>query len=165
LSVHPLFPLIAQSASPMPESPPKIQIRSAKLTDKAAVAALISPFVAERKLLPRTEAELEQLLRTGFAAEFSGRIVGFASIEIYSRKLAEILCLAVESSYHGTGVGRMLVQACVQLARDQKVLEVMAVSSSEKFFQNCGFDFTLPEEKKAFFYRFDRDSQLPGDGR
>lgn len=149
----------------MTDAPVQIEIRSAKLTDKHAVALLIAPFIAERKLLPRSEAELEQLLKTGFVAEYSGRIVGFSSIEIYSRKLAEILCLAVERSYHGSGVGRMLVQACVELAREREVLEVMAVSSSEGFFQNCGFDFTLPEEKKAFFYRFDRESRLPGDGR
>jgi len=28
---------------------------------------------------------------------------------------------------------------------------VIAITSSEEFFQRCGFDFTLPGEKKAVF--------------
>jgi hypothetical protein len=33
------------------------------------------------------------------------------------------------------------------------VLEVMAITSSDGFFISCGFDFTLPGEKKALFYQ------------
>ena len=51
----------------------------------------------------------------------------------------------------GLGIGRMLVAECVQLAKSKNVLEVMAVTSSEEFFVSCGFDFTLPGEKKALF--------------
>jgi amino-acid N-acetyltransferase len=49
------------------------------------------------------------------------------------------------------GVGRHLVDACVARARDLQILEVMAITSSEAFFLACGFDFTLPGEKKALF--------------
>ncbi|MGB7324458.1 MAG: N-acetylglutamate synthase, partial [Rubripirellula sp.] len=36
-------------------------------------------------------------------------------------------------------------------AKDLNVMEVMAISSSEKFLQGCGFDFALPDQKKALF--------------
>ena len=39
----------------------------------------------------------------------------------------------------------------VQFAREQNILEVMAITSTEEFFQRCGFDFSLPDEKKALF--------------
>jgi amino-acid N-acetyltransferase len=51
----------------------------------------------------------------------------------------------------GRGLGRKLVEQCVELARSRNVLEVMAVTSTEGFFKSCGFDFTLPGEKKALF--------------
>jgi amino-acid N-acetyltransferase len=115
------------------------------------VAEFITPFVQERKLLPRTLDELDELLDNLFIAELDGEIVGCAALEIYSKKLAEIRSLAVASSVQGMGVGKRLVAACVELAGQEQVLEVMAITSSEDFFKACGFDFTLPGEKKALF--------------
>ena len=43
------------------------------------------------------------------------------------------------------------MENCVELARSRNVLEVMAITSADGFFQSCGFDFTLPGEKKALF--------------
>ena len=96
--------------------------------------------------------ELDELVETGFVAvEENDVIVGFASLEIYSRKLAEIRSLVVADHRQGIGVGKKLVSACIERARQRNILEVMVVTSSDVFFQNCGFDFTLPGEKKALF--------------
>lgn len=111
----------------------------------------IEPFVAQGRLLPRTKDELEDLTIDGFIAEDDGRIVGFAALEIYSSKLAELRSLAVAADQQGRGIGKALVNACVERARQRHVFEVMAITSSEEFFQRCGFDFTLPGEKKAVF--------------
>jgi N-acetylglutamate synthase-like GNAT family acetyltransferase len=67
--------------------------------------------------------------------------------------MAELRSLAVDLEYRRHGVGSRLVAACVDLARSRNVLEVMAITSSERFFVSCGFDFTLPGEKKALFYQ------------
>lgn len=78
-------------------------------------------------------------------------IIGCAALEIYSRKLAEIRSLAVAASAQGQGVGRKLVDACVERAREHNILEVMAITASDAFFQSCGFDYTLPSLKRAVF--------------
>jgi N-acetylglutamate synthase-like GNAT family acetyltransferase len=127
------------------------QIRPARLSDGPFVLELIEPYVARQKLLPRTLDEIEDLLAHGFVAEADGAIVGFVALEVYSKKLAEIRSLCVAESYQRHGVGKRLVQACVESARDRNILEVMAITSAEEFFRSCGFDFTLPGEKKAFF--------------
>lgn len=129
----------------------KVRIRPAIRRDRHAIEALIRPYVEQRKLLPRTEDELAGLLTNGFVAVHGRKIVGFAALEIYSKKLAEIRSLAVHPDYQGIGLGHRLVEACVTRARERRVLEVMAVTSAEHFFRTCGFDFTLPGEKKAFF--------------
>ncbi len=126
-------------------------IRPARAADAARIAELIEPFVRSGKLLPRTSREIADLMATGFVAEAGGAIVGFAALEIYSKKLAEIRSLAVAEGRQGMGLGSRLVVACVDLARDRGILEVMVVTSSEDFFRSCGFDFTLPGEKKALF--------------
>lgn len=128
-----------------------VQYRNATTQDVAALADFIQPFVEEGRLLPRTTRELHELLPNGFIAEQGGQIVGFAALEIYSAKLAEIRSLAVTRALQGKGVGRELVSRCVNRAMEKKVLEVMAITSTDEFFLSCGFNFTLPGERKALF--------------
>jgi amino-acid N-acetyltransferase len=126
-------------------------VRPARASDAEAIAALIDLFVRAGTLLPRTASEIRDMIPTGFVAEFQGAIVGFTALEIYSPKLAEIRSLAVTGVQQRLGVGSRLVGACVELAGRRKILEVMVITSSEEFFRGCGFDFTLPGEKKALF--------------
>jgi amino-acid N-acetyltransferase len=126
-------------------------VRPARPDDLGALAEFIKPFVAEGKLLPRTLSELEDFLPSFFVAELDGRLIGCAALEVYSWKLAEVRSLAVAPEARGMGIGRLLVNVCVSRAREQRILEVMAITSSEDFFKSCGFDFTLPGEKKALF--------------
>lgn len=128
-----------------------ISIRAAQAGDAERVFQLIQPFVASRLLLPRTVDEIRDLTECGLCAEHASVVVGFASIEIYSKKLAEIHCLAVASEHQASGVGRRLVAGCVELARQHGVRELMAISSSDEFLKQCGFDYSLPDQKRALF--------------
>lgn len=130
---------------------PVTHVRPATAEDVAALDRFVQPFVEQKKLLPRTIDELADLIAHGFVAERDGRIVGFAALEVYSKKLAEVRSLAVLPELQGQGIGKQLVEACVDRAREKNILEVMAITSSEEFFRACGFDFTLPGEKKALF--------------
>ncbi|MEZ6136950.1 MAG: GNAT family N-acetyltransferase [Pirellulaceae bacterium] len=135
------------------KAPPGYRIRTADDEDLATVQALLRPFVEQRKILRRTRLETTALLHTGFVAEFEGQVVGFAAVEIYSKKLAEIQCLVVMGDHQGQGLGGQLVRQCVELARQRGVMEVMAISSSEKFLHDLGFDYSLPDQKRALFYQ------------
>lgn len=133
------------------ESAPAFVIRPTDPIDVPALTLFIEPFVQQGRLLPRTYDELEDLTEHGFVAIAAGKIVGFAALEIYSKKLAELRSLAVSSAHQGQGIGKALVQACLDLAKERRIFEVMAITSSEEFFQRCGFDFSLPGERKALF--------------
>jgi amino-acid N-acetyltransferase len=127
-------------------------IRMARVEDVPGIIRLIQGYVTEGKLLARTLTEIDDLLPNFFVAVTDNDvIIGCAALEIYSPKLGEIRSLAVAREAQGLGVGRRLVNACVERARLNKVLEVMAVTSSDGFFQSCGFDYTLPGEKRALF--------------
>lgn len=130
---------------------PAVRVRPATPADVAPLDDFIRPFVEQKRLLPRTIEEMGDLIANGFVAERDGQIVGFAALEVYSKKLAEVRSLAVSPELQGHGIGRQLVQACIDRARERNILEVMAITSSEEFFRACGFDFTLPGEKKALF--------------
>lgn len=133
------------------DMPPGVQFRGATAEDAAAIHALLRPYVMQRKLLARTEAELVELTRHGFVAELSTKLIGFSAVEIYSPKLAELQSLAVHHDYRGVGIGHRLVEMCVRRAKELGVMEILAISASEDFLRSCGFDYSLPDQKKALF--------------
>lgn len=128
-----------------------VAIRNAHLSDIPAIQAFMQPFVESKSVLPRTDKDMAVLVRHGFVATMGDEIVGFAALEIYSRKLAEIQALAVLSTLQRKGVGSELVRRCVGRARAEGVLELMAITASESLFRNVGFDYSLPNQKRALF--------------
>lgn len=147
----PPIPDDSVSASANDDLTDRVTIRQALPSDADAIHALMRPYVSQRLLLARTEAEIIELTRHGFVAEDDEKCVGFSAVEIYSPKLAELQCLAVHHNYRRGGIGRALVKHCVDRARDLGVMEVLAISSSEEFLRSCGFDYSLPDQKKALF--------------
>jgi N-acetylglutamate synthase-like GNAT family acetyltransferase len=129
-----------------------ISIRAAEPADLQGLSDFLAPFVADGKILRRNLSELESLIGQYTIAVTENRIVGSVVLEVYSPKLGEIRSLAVSSDYQGQGIGKLLVNACLEQAREKGVFEVMAITSQDSFFQACGFDYTLPGEKKALFY-------------
>jgi amino-acid N-acetyltransferase len=128
-----------------------VQIRASSLADLEGVHRMLDPLVKARRLLPRDNEELERLLPTGFVAEADGEIIGFAAVEIYSKKLAEIQALGVALPWRGQGLGKALVLHCIRLAHQHGVYELMAITASDSLFRDCGFDYSLPDQKKALF--------------
>jgi len=146
----------ADPTNALPESvahADNIEYRQATPADADMIHAILRPYVANHKLFARTDAEVVELTRHGFIAHVAGRPVGFAAVEVYSRKLAEVQCLAVRTEYQGRGIGKELVGRCVKRARELGVVEVMAISASDEFLRHCGFDYSLPDQKRALFYQ------------
>lgn len=149
----------------------KFELRTGTQDDLAVVTQFLQPMMDQQLLLGRTSMELQLLLKHSFLAvaldesvgeapasklsiELEAKdLIGFCALEIYSKKLAEIQCLAVSPTFRRQGVGKALVQACVGRARNEKVLELMAISNSEDMFRACGFDYSLPNQKRAFFFQ------------
>lgn len=119
--------------------------------DLEVVQNFLQPFMDRKELLQRTSIEMQLLLKHAFLCWHDDQMVGFAALEIYSKKLGEIQCLAVAAEARRQGIGGALVRRCVQRARDEKVKELMAISASEEMLLSCGFDYSLPNQKRAFF--------------
>lgn len=132
-------------------------IRKATPSDIPRIKVFIETFIEGGDVLPRTLEEIEDLLPMFFVAEQSGDLVGCVTLEIYSRKLAEIRSLCVAASVRGQGIGKRLVRTCLDVAHERDILEVMVITRSEDFFISCGFDYTLPNLKKALFFSTHKD--------
>jgi N-acetylglutamate synthase-like GNAT family acetyltransferase len=160
----PIPPIVFSSKSALEgtdvEDETEYTIRPATAEDLPALQDLMRPFIQQRKLLRRSRAELLSLIPNGFVAESDDAIIGFASVEIYSKKLGEIQGLVVDERFQGRGVGSELVRFCVQRAAEKGILEVMAISSSESFLRKLGFDYSLPDQKRALFYQLRTRDEL-----
>ena len=53
--------------------------------------------------------------------------------------LAELKCLAVSESVQGQGVGRRLVEACWEAARELEIKTVFTLTYVAEFFEQCGY--------------------------
>ena len=129
-------------------------VRRATSDDVDRVFAFLSPFMSSKHILPRTLDDLRQLLGIAFVAE-APEVVGFGAVEIYSKKLAEVQCMAVDPHFQGRGIAKHIVQLCVAEARNQGVRELMAITASERLFQSCGFHYSLPSQRRALFIQTD----------
>ena len=128
-----------------------IHFRRAKPFDFQGVSELLAPHIQQQQLLPRSDLEMQKLMQLAYVAVESDRVVGFCAVEVYSSKLAELQGLAVVDCYQRQGIGRRLIELCVDLADENNVHELMAITASEKLFRESGFDYALPDQKRALF--------------
>ncbi len=102
-------------------------------------------------LLPRTAADYQELIKFTWVGEVEDRIVGSATLEVYSSKIAEIRSVAVDNDFRHSGIGTELVMKCVEDAKKQHIHEIMVVTSIPKFFEKMNFKSSL-NEKYALFW-------------
>jgi amino-acid N-acetyltransferase len=131
--------------------PSEIHFRRATVEDIRPVYEFLQPFMARQQILTRTPEQVAALLPYSQLAYCQQQVVGFVAVEIYSHKLAEIQCLCVAPDFQRRGIGKRLVQFCIEVTRDEGILELMAISASDHFLMDCGFDYSLPGQKRALF--------------
>lgn len=68
-----------------------------------------------------------------------GGIIGCVALDEYSPSVVELISLAVDEDLHGSGYGRQLIAAAVDLARSRGYTDLFAVSYSDELFLSCGF--------------------------
>jgi len=97
-------------------------------------------------MLARSLGELYDNMRDYFVYEERGKVIGAGALHICWEDLAEIRSLCVTESSRGKGIGRMLVEACMEEARELNIAKVFLLTYQEEFFGKCGF--TLVDKKE-----------------
>lgn len=121
-------------------------IRKACLTDVPAMMPLLNEYARQAEILPRTEADVYQSIRSWVVVEREGKIVGTGSLLIMWRDLAEIRSLTLDPACQGQGVGRRLVQTLIAEAKSLQVARVFALTRKPGFFLRIGFQLTRIEK-------------------
>jgi amino-acid N-acetyltransferase len=114
-------------------------IRKAIIADVREIHRLLIDYARDGLLLSRSLAELYESLRDFYVFEIDGKVVGASALNICWENLAELRSLAVHPDYNGRGVGRELVLACLDEARQIGIRKVFALTYKQVFFEKLGF--------------------------
>jgi amino-acid N-acetyltransferase len=119
---------------------PRLNIRPARVGDVPAVQDLIRTFADRKLMIRRSLGELYESIREFLVAtDDDGTVIGCAALHVFWDDLAELKCLAVSESIHGRGVGRRLVEACWDAARELEIKTVFTLTYVAEFFERCGY--------------------------
>jgi amino-acid N-acetyltransferase len=109
-----------------------VELRTASAADLQSVFSLL-----DRSGLPT--AGVADNFSQFLVAEADGRLVGVVGLELYGES-ALLRSAAVEESWRGSGVGRVLVERALDLARERGIEDVyLLTTTAENYFPKFGF--------------------------
>jgi len=114
-------------------------IRKARIEDIQGIQKVINTFAKQDLMLPRSLNELYENIRDFFVVEEHTRIVGCAALHISWDDLAEIKSVAVAKHIQGKGMGKALIEACVDEAKELGAKKIFVLTYKPKFFKKFGF--------------------------
>ena len=122
-----------------------MRTRRAKISDVAAIHALVAHYAAQGFLLPRAAEEIRAHIGHFIVQEDGHRVVSCLSLVRYGADLAEIRSVAVDPENRGQGLGARLIAAALNEARRRGIARVFAVTHAPQFFERQGFMAALRE--------------------
>jgi amino-acid N-acetyltransferase len=109
-----------------------VELRTASSADLESVFSLL-----DRSGLPT--AGVADNFSQFLVAEADGRLVGVVGLELYGES-ALLRSAAVEESWRGSSVGRVLVERALDLARERGIEDVyLLTTTAENYFPKFGF--------------------------
>lgn len=114
-------------------------IRRARIPDAKAIHQLLIGYARDGLMLSRSLSEIYEAIRDFYVYEADGEVLGTVCLHICWEDLAEVRSLAVGEGQEGRGIGRQLVEACIEEARQLGLKRVFALTYKELFFAKLGF--------------------------
>jgi amino-acid N-acetyltransferase len=114
-------------------------IRKPRVTDIPGVKVLVDNAAAAGEVLPRTVTELFETIRDLHVFIDEEGVGGCCTLHVDLADLAEVRSLVVREDLRGRGLGRHLVRACLDEARELGIARVYALTRVPAFFRGLGF--------------------------
>ena len=116
--------------------------RKATIHDVVSIHKILSYYVNQDILLPRSIADLYEHIRDFYiedSSEADGNLIGICSLIVSWEDLGEIRSLSVIESSQNCGIGSKLVEKCLKEAVELGLSRVFALTLRKKFFADLGF--------------------------
>ena len=112
---------------------------------------LVLADVENGNILVRNESEMATTIRSYTVVYNNDELVGFVALHIHSITLAEIRSLVVKDTYRGEGIGKKLIQNCIDEGKNIELEELLVLTYKQALFEKFGFNViekaSLPDTK------------------
>ncbi len=118
-----------------------VTLRKAIIGDVARIQSLVNHYASKETMLGLSLSEIYDQIRDFTVAEGPRRtLIGVCALHVIWDDLAEIRSLAVDPKVRRRGVGRALVERCIEEARLLQIPKVFALTYQAEFFRRIGFE-------------------------
>jgi amino-acid N-acetyltransferase len=115
-------------------------IRRATINDAQNIFALINEWSKRSRVLDRSLSYIYEHIRDFWVYEDKRKLIGCCSLHIVGwQGLGEIKSLVVKKQFHKRGIGKALVEHCIQEAKDLGLTSVFALTFAPGFFARVRF--------------------------
>jgi amino-acid N-acetyltransferase len=117
-----------------------MKVEKAKINDVQRIHELVNSFADKGEMLPRALSEIYENLREFFVIRDSNKqVVGCVALHINWADLAEIKSLAVSEDKQAKGLGSILIEACLDEAKELGIPAVFCLTYKPAFFEKYKF--------------------------
>jgi amino-acid N-acetyltransferase len=117
-----------------------MKVEKAKIDDAQRIHELVNSFADKGEMLPRALSEIYENLRDFFVVrDKDNKLIGCVALHINWADLAEVKSLAVSEDRQATGLGSVLVKACLDEAKELGIPTVFCLSYKPAFFEKYDF--------------------------
>jgi len=116
-------------------------IRKAKINDIKGIHSILSLHSQQGTLLGRSLSDLYDQIRDLFVYvdPEDGSVAGTCALHICWDDIAEVRSLVVKEGYSGRGIGRELVNACIEESVELGIRRLFVLTYIPEFFKKLGF--------------------------
>ncbi len=114
-------------------------LRGAHINDVDQMNKLVNHFAQKDLMLARPLGELYENIRDYYVYVVNDSVVGCAALHIFWKDLAEIKSIAVEENYQKKGIGKQLIQKCLEEGKVLGINRLFVLTYIPEFFERMGF--------------------------
>ena len=117
-----------------------MKVEKAKINEAQRIHELVNSFANKGEMLPRALSEIYENLRDFFVIrDRDKQVIGCAAIHVTWADLAEIKSLAVSDDNQAKGLGSILVEACLDEAKELGIPTIFCLTYKPAFFEKHNF--------------------------
>ncbi|GAB2635665.1 amino-acid N-acetyltransferase [Nocardia goodfellowii] len=120
----------AQSSTPV--------VRRARTSDVPEIKRLVDVY-AGKILLEKNLVTLYEAVQEFWVADLGGQVVGCGALHVLWADLGEVRTVAVHPDVKGHGVGRLIVERLISVARQLELRRLFVLTFEVDFFTRHGF--------------------------
>jgi amino-acid N-acetyltransferase len=115
-----------------------LAIRRARTSDIPTIKSLVD-FYAGKILLEKNLVTLYEAVQEFWVAERDDEVIGCGALHVMWSDLGEVRTVAVHPKVKGQGVGHVIVDRLLQVARELQLQRVFVLTFETEFFGRHGF--------------------------